>query len=283
MRNGRMGSTLLLLAIFATGCSGRFETADEEAAKAIPDLSGIWEATLDLPPGTQARSDVCGEPACQKFLGEPPAQAFDITVEAPQMLPWAEEKHKAAMEGVPEGIPIRREDADPYFSACTPLGPSATMLAFFNGVEVRQFPDVVFLFFGGIAGEADHGVRRIYLDGRGHPPDWRPTWMGHSIGRYDGDTLVVDTIGIISINGNRFVDLSGHPHTDALHLVERIRRVDQKTLEYEVTIEDPMAYKNSWRKRLVRELASPGPRFWDDSICEELLQMGTHYSAEAQK
>ena len=162
------------------------------------------------------------------------------------------------------------------------MGPSALMLAFFNFVELRQFPDVVFLLFGGVAGEPDHAVRRIYVDGRGHPPDWRPTWMGHSIGKYEGDTLVVDTIGIISINGNRLVDLQGHPQSDALHLVERIRRVKQ-SLEYEVTIDDPKAYKNSWKKKLVRELAAPGPRFWDDSICEELLRMGTHYSAESRK
>jgi hypothetical protein len=206
----------------------------------------------------------------------------DITVDEPQMLPWAEEKYKVAREGLPEAVPVGREEANPWFSACTPLGPSALMLAFFNAVELRQFPDVVLLLFGGIAGEPDHAIRRVYLDGRGHPPDLRPTWMGHSIGRYEGDTLVVDTIGINSINGTRWIDLLGHPHSDALHLVERIRRVNQ-TLEYEVTIEDPKAYKNSWRKKIVRELATPGPRFWDDANCEELLRMGTHYSAEAKK
>ena len=283
MRNGLFASALLLAVMFPV-LPLRAQTASRPqagAAQAVPDLSGIWEATIDLAPGDRPRSDICGEPACDGLLKRP--LAHDVIVEAPQMLPWAEEKHKAAMEGVPEGIPFRREEADLYFSACTPLGPSATMLAFFNAVEVRQFPDVVLLFFGGIAGEADHGVRRIYLDGRGHPPNLKPTWMGHSIGRYEGDTLVVDTIGIISINGNRFLDLRGHPHTDALRLAERFRRVDQKTLEYEVTIDDPKAYKNTWRIKIVREMAHSGPRFWDDSICEELLQMGTHYGAEARK
>jgi hypothetical protein len=104
--------------------------------------------------------------------------------------------------------------------------------------------------------------------------------MGHSIGRYDGDTLVVDTIGL---NDKPWIDLQGHPQSDALHLVERIRRVNQKSLEVEVAIDDPKAYKNSWRKKIVRELATPGPRIWDSANCEELLRMGTHYSAEAKK
>jgi len=108
----------------------------------------------------------------------------------------------------------------------------------------------------------------------------KPTWIGHSIGRYDGDTLVVDTIGMY---GDRWLDPQGHPHTDALHLVERIRRVDQDSLEAEVTITDPKAYKNSWRRKLVRKLAPPDPRVWDEFECEELLQMGTHYSAESPK
>ena len=212
--------------------------------KTTPNLSGICEAPYDLPPGGQERFDLCGEPGCGDFAGTPPL-AHDVTVEEPQMLPWTEEKYTAAREGVPEAVPFARQQANPYFSACTTLGPSALLLAFFNFVELRQFPDVVFLFVGGVAGESDHAVRRIYVDGRGHPSDLKPTSMGHSIGRYDGDTLVVDTIGINSINGNRWIDLQGHPHTDALHLVERFRRVDQKTLEYAVTIDDPQAYKNS--------------------------------------
>lgn len=103
----------------------------------------------------------------------------------------------------------------------------------------------------------------------------------HSTGRYDGNTLVVDTIGIRSINRDRMVDLQGHRHSDQLHLVERIRRVDG-TLEYEVTIADPAAYKNSWIKKITRQRAAPGPRFWDQNECEELLQMGTHYGAQAR-
>ena len=280
MRNCLIASTLLMLVIvccFATACSDRIETAGEEAAKTIPDLSGIWEASFNLTPSGQPRFDLCGEPTCDELLGHKLPE--DTTVEEPQMLPWAEEKYKAAREGVPETIPFAREDANPWFSACMPASPSLLMLSGFIAFELRQFPDVVLLLFAGITG-SDHEVRRIYVDGRGHPPDLRPTWMGHSIGRYEGDALVVDTIGI---NDNRWIDDQGHPHSDALHLVERIRRADQKSLEVEVTIDDPKAYKKSWRKKSVRPLALSGPRFWEDVNCEELLQMGTHYSAEPKK
>ena len=103
--------------------------------------------------------------------------------------------------------------------------------------------------------------------------------MGHSIGHYDGDTLVVDTVGI----SDSWLDLQAHPHSDALHLVERFRRVDQKHIEYEITVEDPIAYKNTWSRKIVRELSPPGPRYWDATNCEELLRMGTHFGAETRK
>lgn len=279
MRNGLIASTLLIpvmFALFTAGCSNRVETAGEEAA--IPDLSGIWEAPHELNPiyAKGPRFDLCGEGACDEVLELHPEQLV-ITVEEPQMLPWAEEIYKAARE---EGSQRPQEGADPWFSACTSLSPAALMLSPFIAVELRQFPDVVLLLFGGTAGEGDHTVRRVYVDGRGHPSNLQPTWMGHSIGRYDGDTLVVDTIGI---KGDRWIDLPGHPHTDALHLMERIRRVDQDSLEFEVTIDDPEAYKNSWAKKVVRELARSDLRFWDEANCEELLQMGTHYGAEARQ
>ena len=156
------------------------------------------------------------------------------------------------------------------------MGPAMLMAVPFIAIELRQFPDLVLLFFTGTAGEGDHSVRRIYVDGRSHPANWKPTPMGHSIGRYDGDTLVVDTIGI----SDSWLDLQGHPHSDALRLVERFQRLDANRLEYEITVEDPTAYENTWRRRVVRELSPPAPRYWDATNCEELLRMGTHFGAK---
>jgi hypothetical protein len=240
------------------------------AAQAIPDLSGIWETPYNL-----IRKDICGEPSC-RALARAPQPPPEIT-EEPQMLPWAEERYKVAREGIQNPNANGHEEADPWFSACLPFSPTMIMFFPFSVMELRQFPDVVLLLYGG---NDDRTLRRIYVDGRGHPPNGKPSWMGHSIGRYDGDTLVVDTIGI---RGDRWIDRVGRPHSDALHLVERFRRADRNKLAYEVTIEDPKAYKKPWTKKLVRELSPSGAQYWDGANCEDLLQMGTHYSAESPK
>ena len=77
--------------------------------------------------------------------------------------------------------------------------------------------------------------------------------MGHSIGQWEGDTFVIDTIGF---NEETWLDRLGHPHSDALHVVERIRRLDHDTLEYGVTVEDPKAYAAPWTGRMVFKLRS---------------------------
>src|SRR5579872_1619885 len=82
--------------------------------------------------------------------------------------------------------------------------------------------------------------RMIYTDGRGHPPDPNPTWYGYSTGKWDGDTFVVDTRGF---NDKSWLDDGGHPHTEALHTIEKFRRPDFGHLKAEVTIEDPGAYE----------------------------------------
>ena len=93
--------------------------------------------------------------------------------------------------------------------------------------------------------------RTVYLDGRGHPKDPNPDWMGHSIGHWEGDTLVVDTIGF---NDKSWLDNVGHPHTERLHVTERIRRPDFGHLEIEFTIDDPGAYSKPWIIKRVADL-----------------------------
>jgi len=86
------------------------------------------------------------------------------------------------------------------------------------------------------------------MDGRSHPEGdaLNPTWMGHSVGRWDGDSLVIDTVGF---NEGSWIDMGGKPHTDQLHLVERLTRTDLYTLHYEATIDDPGAYTAPWKVR----------------------------------
>ena len=112
--------------------------------------------------------------------------------------------------------------------------------------------------------EYDHFVRHIYTDRREHLPNMKPTWMGDSTGNWQGDTLVVDTIGF---NDKSWLDQVGHPHSDALHLVERIRRVDRDTLRDDIEIDDPKAYSRAWSGRQTFKLR-PG---WHlrEFICED--------------
>jgi hypothetical protein len=269
MRN-RFVVLFVTVAVFAFSPRIQAQTARPSGAdKAVPNLNGIWEA-----PGNATRRDICGEPACSALLGvQPPAARVDRNLDEPQMLPWAEQQYKSVREGVQDPNAFARGELRPFWGGCMPEGPAESVRR--RAFELRQFPDVVLLLFG-----HDHAVRRVYMDRRGHPANGKTTWMGHAVGKYEGDTLVVDTVGI---NDKAWIDAQGHPHTDALRLTERFRRVDQDTLEIEMTIDDPKAYSKPWRKNIVHKLRPPGPDVWDQSECEELLEMETHYSAESKK
>jgi hypothetical protein len=93
--------------------------------------------------------------------------------------------------------------------------------------------------------------REIFLDGRPMPKDPQPTFKGYSVGRWEGDALMIETIGL---KGNWF-DAQGHPLTEQARLIERIRRVSYGNLEVEVTVDDPKAYKELWTRTLKLRLA----------------------------
>jgi hypothetical protein len=100
---------------------------------------------------------------------------------------------------------------------------------------VETPPYIYFLFEGNI-----HSYRQIFMDGRKHPANPDPTWYGHSVGHWDNDTLVIDTVGF---NDLFWFDFVGHPHTEQLHTVERYTRTNLDTMTEEVTIDDPGSYK----------------------------------------
>jgi len=119
--------------------------------------------------------------------------------------------------------------------------------AFFNapGFEIVDAPDLQSIFILNIAGP--HSWRVIHMDGRPHPPleELRPTFFGHSIGRWENDTLVIDTVGF---NEKQWI-VGAYPTTSQLHLVERLSRPNLKTLIYEYTVDDPGAYTKPWSGR----------------------------------
>jgi hypothetical protein len=101
--------------------------------------------------------------------------------------------------------------------------------------KIVQTPALIlFLYEGNM-----HSYRQIFMNGRGHPQDMDPTWFGDSIGKWDGDTLVVDTVGF---NDKAWFDDAAHPHTEKLHVTERYRRVDFGHMDFDVTIDDSGAY-----------------------------------------
>ena len=105
-------------------------------------------------------------------------------------------------------------------------------------VEFRELQQIMVFDIGG-----PHTFRVIYLDGRPHPKDLEPSYYGHSTGRWEGDTLVVETVGF---NERAWIDRAGSPHTEKLRFIERFTRTDSNTMKYEVTIDDPGAYTATW-------------------------------------
>ena len=123
---------------------------------------------------------------------------------------------------------------------CKPSGVARVFLTPY-GVEITELPELKRVYIFDIGGP--HSFRTIYLDGRGHPKNVTPTYYGHSIGWWEGDTLVIDTIGF---NESFWLDRDGLPSTEQMRTVERLTRTNMTTLRYELTVDDPGAYTRPW-------------------------------------
>jgi len=173
-----------------------------------PDLSGIW--------GTESAKYLVNI-AVDFKPGELPIQ------------PWAEALTKERMTGI--------HAAEESNANCEPPGvPRIDNTP--NPFKIVQEPDMVVILY-----EAFGQFRQVFLDGRKLPADANPTWLGYSVGRWDGDTLVVESTGF---NGKTWLDQTGHPTTDALHVTERYHRRDFGHMDLQITIDDPKAYTKPW-------------------------------------
>ena len=228
MRNRSMGLVLALSAtlvfsnVFFAQTADSQGTARVEPAAPTADLSGLWIRLRD-----PSHSSI----------------NLDFGKAISPMTPWAEAKFKAANSVYRSSSPSTVL-SDPIFSCYPPGVPRIYLLNF--PVQIVQVPGQVIMLF-----EFDHFVRRIYTDGRPHDKDAGALWMGDSIGKWEGDTLVADTV---SFNDKTTLDREGYPHSDAMHLVERIRRVDHDSLVIDLTVEDPKAYTKSWAAKLIFQL-----------------------------
>ncbi len=142
-----------------------------------------------------------------------------------KMTPWGEERF-AKFDG----------KLDP----CLPTGVTRQMNAP-DPVQIVQTKDRVVILY-----ESWHIFRTIPADGRAHPKDLWPNFMGNSVAKWEGDTLVIDVTGMNDITT---LDTVGHPHSDQLHIVEKLTRTGPTTIAYEVTIDDPVAYTAPWTQK----------------------------------
>ena len=202
---------------------------------AIPDISGVWNATSGL------------------------YQYAAFSKDEPPMTPWGKAQFDAARPSQgPNGVKL--SDTNDRVYKCTPPGMPYIYIQLFP-MQIIQTPKEVIELF-----EYDHIVRHIFIDGRKHPADVTPSYNGHSIGHWEGDTLLVDTIGL---NGKNWLDRVGHPESDQMHIVERIRRVDVKTLQVDFAFDDPKSYTKPWTASVGFQLHPD----WDilEHVCEDNL------------
>jgi hypothetical protein len=155
----------------------------------------------------------------------------NIKLEDVPFQPWARELH--------EHRELAFESDEPHTRCKSSGGPRQFITPY--GVEFVEMPEQKRVYLFDIGGP--HTFRIIYMDGREHPKNLEPSYYGHSVGRWEADALVVDTVGF---NEKFWIDREGTPHTDRLHLIERFSRPDFNTLQYEVTIDDPGAYTAVW-------------------------------------
>lgn len=166
-----------------------------------------------------------------------------------EIQPWA----AAALKRREENF---RNDTDGI--NCLPPGPKAGFGVGNLPLRIIQTPGLIAVLY-----EYQTIYRQIFTDGRALPTDANPTWMGYSAGAWNGDTLVVTTVGY---NDRTSLDLAGHPHTEALRMTERYRRVDYGHIELQLTFDDPKAYTRPWSQTARFDLMPEGDLI--EYVCE---------------
>jgi len=213
------------------------------------DFSGIW---LSRAQGGRGQA---GQPPLPNASEGPPVATFrDVAAnykEGLPLQPWAADLIKK-----------RRADnqKDNPDALCLPMG----FMQFHTHGQPRkmvQTPGLIVIMY-----EPNYGLRQVFMDGRPLPNnDPQPWWYGYSIGKWEGETLVVETIGL---RDGGWLDIWGTPFTDAAKITERFRRPTFGTLEIDITIDDPKAYTKPWTVRVNQRLMADGGEMIE-FICNE--------------
>jgi len=214
---------IVLVALAAAACSRPATTArptPDTVATSLPDWSGIWVPDI---------GDQIGQ-----MKGNPVPWTSAAAVEAQRLT-------EAEAAGHPKGL----------FANCLPEAMPSWMLVSHNALEILFTPGRVTML-----GESDgNRLRRIYTDGRPHPPDPDPSFHGHSIGHWEGDTLVVDTIGVFPQTYIAISEAVGVPNNGDMHIVERIHLAGSDVLLDELAITAPHVLTKTWNttRRFMRQ------------------------------
>jgi hypothetical protein len=222
---GLLRTSILICALLAAAANAqdrRNRTASDK-----PDLNGIWQAlntaNWDIQPHAASAGPIVA-------LGAVGAVPGGLGVVDGNEIPYLPDAAKQKQENFKN-----RLTADPEIKCFLPGVPRATYMPY--PFQIVQTPDVIL-----IAYEYDGAARTIYM--KNAPDSPADSWMGHSVGHWEGSTLVVD---VTSFNDQTWFDRAGNFHSDALHVVERYTPISHDALNYEATIEDPKVFSRPWK------------------------------------
>ena len=244
MENWKMGWIVLLASV---ACSSFLlahpatssEQSESAAGTHVSEIAGVWVQQI----GKATR------PNWEDSQGK--------SLETLPLTAWGDERFKSNRPTHGANAVASTTSTEPIVK-CLPPGVPAIYMVSIYPMEIIQTPGRVVMFF-----EYGNYVRQIFTDGRKHQ-SLTPTWMGDSIGRWEGDTLIVDASGF---NDKTWIDSEGHPHSEALHVVERIRRMDHDHLVDEITVDDPKAYTTTLTTKRVFDFEQD----WNiaEFVCED--------------
>jgi hypothetical protein len=238
-----MGATIVTLSLILES-SALAQTAPAGQAGARGAAPRASQPTPRFPDGTPNLGPVSGAHGFWDGGGSMASQVGAVEGtggKLPTNLPFSEIPFQPWARALFDYRRENLEKDDPH-ARCIPNGGIRQLQTPF-GLEIIQAPHVNRIYI--LSGGGNHTFRVVFLDGRPHPDgdEVNPTYFGHSVGRWEGDTLVIDTVGY---NERFWFARSGYPHTEQMHLTERISRPDFDTLRYEATIDDPGAYTKPW-------------------------------------
>jgi hypothetical protein len=201
-----------------------------------PDLSGYWSAQSDL-----YYNNIVAD------------------LKPQDILPWADALSRQR---------VRDFSKDSMESSCLPMGPAA-LTGPFRSFKIMQSPSLILILL------EDLTYRQIFLDGRKLEENPNPSWMGYSIGHWDGDTLVVESNGYTP---RVWLDYDGHPHSEDLRITERFRRVDVGHVELRMKLDDPKAYAKPWTVTIQHNLQVDEEMV--EFVCNENEKDGRHMGSK---